>query len=134
VIAVRHRQLGSTGLRVSKLTLGTMTFRLWFHTIGVLGRDEAEPLVRAALDAGVNFFDTVDIYSTGQSEEILGSSLKVAGIKRESLVIASKVRGAMSAEASQGTGDVNNVGLSRKHIIASCDASLPRLGTDYIDL
>ena len=100
----------------------------------MLGRDEAEPLVRAALDAGVNFFDTADIYSTGQSEEILGSSLKVAGIKRESLVIASKVRGAMSAEASQGTGDVNNVGLSRKHIIASCDASLRRLGTDYIDL
>jgi aryl-alcohol dehydrogenase-like predicted oxidoreductase len=74
------------------------------------------------------------VYSQGQSEEILGRALKAAGVRRESVVVATKVRGAMSAEAGEGTGDVNNVGLSRKHIIEGCNASLRRLGTDYIDL
>jgi len=94
----------------------------------------ATGLVKQALDGGINFFDTADVYSQGQSEAVLGAALKELGVDRESVVIATKVRGAMSRAAGEGTGDVNNVGLSRKHIIAGCEASLRRLGTDYIDL
>jgi aryl-alcohol dehydrogenase-like predicted oxidoreductase len=111
-----------------------MTFGQGFHNIGVVAQEQADEMVRVALAAGVDFFDTADVYSQGQSEEILGRALKAAGVRRESVVVATKVRGAMSAEAGEGTGDVNNVGLSRKHIIEGCNASLRRLGTDYIDL
>ena len=131
---MHYRQLGTTGLRVSELCLGAMTFGRGFHNIGVLGQKQVDELVRVALDAGVDFFDTADMYSTGQSEEMLGKALKTAGIKRESVVIATKVRGAMSPEAAEGTGDVNNLGLSRKHVTEACDASLRRLGVDYLDL
>jgi len=131
---MRYRQLGRTGLRVSELCLGTMTFGHGFRNIGVLGLDEAKPLVQTALEAGVNFFDTADVYSTGESEEILGTALHETGVPRESVVVATKVRGAMSHGAASGTADVNNIGLSRKHILEACDASLRRLGLDYIDL
>jgi len=131
---MHHSQLGNSGLRVSQLCLGAMTFGQGFHNIGVVAQEQADEMVRVTLAAGVDFFDTADVYSQGQSEEILGRALKAAGVRRESVVVATKVRGAMSAEAGEGTGDVNNVGLSRKHIIEGCNASLRRLGTDYIDL
>jgi aryl-alcohol dehydrogenase-like predicted oxidoreductase len=132
---MEYRQLGHTGLKVSALCFGAMTFGEGFYGIGeVAEQDSADRLVHRALDAGVNFFDTADIYSRGQSEAILGQTLKNADTPRDRVVIATKVRGAMSDAAARGTGDVNNVGLSRKHILASCDASLRRLGTDYLDL
>jgi aryl-alcohol dehydrogenase-like predicted oxidoreductase len=128
------RNLGDSGLRVSSLCLGTMTFGHGLSGIGVLGQDEAEPLVKAALDAGVNFFDTADVYSRGESEEILGRALRKAGVPRRSVVIATKLRGTMSDAATAGTGDINNRGLSRKHLMESAEASMRRLGVDYIDL
>ncbi len=131
---MKYRFLGNTGLRVSQLCMGTMTFGKGFFGIGELEQDSATALVKRALDGGINFFDTADVYSNGQSETILGRALDQLGVERDAVVIATKVRGAMSDAASQGTGDVNNVGLSRKHIIASCEASLRRLGTDHIDL
>ena len=131
---MKFRFLGHTGLRVSELCLGTMTFGQGFFGIGELEQEASTALVKRALDGGINFFDTADIYCRGQSEEILGRAFRDLGVSRDELVIATKVRGAMSDAAQQGTGDVNNVGLSRKHIIASCEASLRRLGTDHIDL
>jgi len=131
---MEYRPLGRTGLRVSELCLGCMTFGQGFYGIGEVEQAGATGLVKLALDGGINFFDTADVYSQGQSEAVLGAGLKELGVDRESVVIATKVRGAMSRAAGEGTGDVNNVGLSRKHIIAACEASLRRLGTDYIDL
>lgn len=131
---MKYRFLGNTGLRVSELCLGAMTFGEGFFGIGEVEQSGATGLVKRAFEAGINFFDTADIYSRGQSEELLGQSFKDLGIDRHEVVIATKVRGAMSDAAAQGTGDMNNVGLSRKHIVASCEASLKRLGTDHIDL
>lgn len=131
---MQYRQLGRTGLKVSELCLGTMTFGSNFLSIAELGQPEADRMVARAVEAGINFFDTADSYSYGESEEILGQALKRAAISRDQAVIATKVRSPMSQAAAQGSGDVNNVGLSRKHILASCDASLRRLGLDYIDL
>lgn len=131
---MNYRQLGRTGLKVSELCLGTMTFGSNFFNIGAVEQPLANQIVARALEAGINFFDTADVYSYGESEEILGRAVKECGAARESVVMATKVRGAMSEAAQAGTGDVNNVGLSRHHIIASCEASLRRLGTDYIDL
>jgi len=120
------RFLGNTGVRVSELCFGAMTFggKGYWKNIGQVEQQEADELVNLAMDAGINFFDTADIYSEGRSEEILGKAL---GKKRNDIVLATKVRG------RSGPGP-NDVGLSRKHIIKSCDASLRRLGTDYIDL
>jgi len=101
-----------------------MTFGTKWEMIGALGQKDADALVNRSIDAGINFFDTADVYSTGDSEEILGSSLAK---KRQDVVIATKVRGRMGPGA-------NDVGLSRLHIIQACEASLRRLGTDYIDL
>ena len=132
---MEYRQLGRSGLKVSEICFGAMTFGEGFYGIGeVSDQDGADRLVHAALDAGVTFFDTADVYSRGQSEQILGQSLANSSTSRDEVVIATKVRGSMSDAAANGTGDVNNVGLSRKHILAGCDASLERLGTDYIDL
>ena len=131
---MEYRRLGNTGLRVSELCMGTMTFGSNFFGIGALGQEASEELVARALEAGINFFDTANVYSYGESEEILGRAIKNLGAARESVVVATKVRGAMSEGASAGTGDVNNVGLSRKHVMEACEASLRRLGTDYIDL
>ena len=123
---MEYRQLGASGLRVSVLGLGTMTFggRDRFASVGSTGVEEARRQVDRCLDAGVNLIDTADVYSRGLSEEILGEALKG---RRERVVLATKARMAM------GDGP-NDAGLSRLHLIASCEASLRRLGVDHIDL
>ncbi len=123
---MKMRFLGKTGVRVSELCLGTLTFGGHDRRgiIGQVGQKEAGVMVDMALDTGVNFFDTADIYSKGLSEEILGKAL---GARRKNIILATKVR------ARMGAGP-NDVGLSRHHILEGCDASLKRLGTDYIDL
>ena len=121
---MKYRRLANTGVYISELCLGAMTFGAEWEIIGALRQKEADALVNRSINAGVNFFDTADVYSTGDSEEILGRALAT---KRRDVVIATKVRGRM------GTGP-NDVGLSRLHIIRACEASLNRLGTDYIDL
>jgi len=131
---MKYKNLGNTGLKVSEICLGTMTFGSSFYNIGEVDLDLAKDIVKTSWDAGVNFFDTADVYSRGESEKILGQTLKDLGINRRKAVIATKVRGPMSEEAAEGEGDVNNVGLSRKHIMESVEGSLERLGTDYIDL
>ena len=131
---MKYRLLGRTGLKVSELCLGTMTFGDNFLNIAVVDQAGANQMVARCLDAGINFFDTADVYAYGQSETILGQALKDCGTERDKIVIATKVRGSMSEGAMQGTGDVNNVGLSRQHIFASVEKSLRRLATDYIDL
>jgi len=120
------RFLGNTGLKVSELCFGTMTFggRGRHKIIGEVDQKEADTLVGMAIEAGINFFDTADVYSEGLSEEISGKAL---GSHRKDVVLATKVR------ARMGPGP-NDVGLSRHHIIEGCEASLKRLGTDYIDL
>jgi aryl-alcohol dehydrogenase (NADP+) len=119
--------LGQTGLKVSRLCLGCMTYGTKSWREWVLEEDEAKPFIRRALDAGINFFDTADMYSLGASEEILGRALKEFGVARDRSVIATKVFSPMS-------DDPNDKGLSRKHIMHSIDNSLRRLGTDYVDL
>jgi aryl-alcohol dehydrogenase-like predicted oxidoreductase len=131
---MNYRTLGRTGLRVSELCLGTMTFGQNFYGIAVVDQASANTMVARALEAGVNFFDTADVYSYGQSETVLGAAIKELVANRDSVVLATKVRSAMSEAATNGTGDVNNVGLTRQHIFASVERSLRRLGTDYIDL
>jgi len=123
---MNYRQLGKSGLMVSELCLGAMSFGGdgYWKVVGNLDYPNSKKIVDSAIDAGINFFDTADVYSHGQSEEILGKALKE---KRNEVVLATKVRGRMSK-------DINDVGLSRKHIIESCNNSLKRLGTDYIDL
>jgi aryl-alcohol dehydrogenase-like predicted oxidoreductase len=123
---MKYRRLGTTGMFVSELCLGAMTFggKDFWAVIGTQGQAEVDELVGAALDAGINFIDTADIYSVGESETLLGKAL--AG-KRDKVVLATKVFGRM------GTGP-NEVGLSRGHIASAVEASLRRLGTDYIDL
>lgn len=126
---MRMKPLGRTGLFVSEICLGTMTFggQGAFSRIGDLGQGDADALVRAAVDAGVNFIDTANVYSEGMSEEITGQAIRNLGLDRDELVLATKVMGPM------GPGP-NNRGTSRKHIVAQAHASLKRLGTDYIDL
>lgn len=131
---MKYHLLGRTGLKVSELCLGTMTFGANFYNIAQVDQTLANEMTARAWEAGVNFFDTADVYSYGESEETLGRAIKECGIKREAAIIATKVRSAMSEGAGAGTSDVNNVGLSRHHIMAACEASLRRLGTDYIDL
>src|SRR5450631_2209302 len=130
LLVMRYNLLGKTGLYVSELCLGAMTFGgssgMW-KTIGQLGEKEVEALLGTALDAGVNFIDTADVYSDGDSERLVGAALKSLGRPREQVVVATKVRGRV------GPG-VNEVGLSRGHILASIDASLSRLGLDHVDL
>ncbi len=126
---MRYKLLGKTGLYVSELCLGTMTFggKGFWEAIGKLGSKDVDTLVGTALDHGVNFIDTADVYSEGESERLLGSSLASLGRPRDQIVVATKVRGRL------GKG-VNQVGLSRGHILSSIDQSLQRLGLDYIDL
>jgi aryl-alcohol dehydrogenase-like predicted oxidoreductase len=126
---MRFNLLGKTGLFVSELCLGTMTFggKGFWEVVGKLGQSEAEALVGTALDGGVNFIDTADVYSEGESERLLGAALKSLARPREQIVVATKVRGTV------GKG-VNQVGLSRSHILASIDASLQRLQLDFVDL
>jgi aryl-alcohol dehydrogenase-like predicted oxidoreductase len=115
---VGYRRLGKTGLMVSELCLGCMTFGR------ELDEEGSKEIVERFLEAGGNFIDTADVYARGVSEEITGRAIKDV---REDVVLATKVR--------FPTGDgPNDVGLSRKHVVAGCEASLRRLGTDYIDL
>ena len=131
---MNYRQLGKSGVRVSELCLGTMTFGSGFFNIAVVDQAGANRLVARAIEAGINFFDTADVYSHGEAETILGRALKECAVARESAVVATKVFAPMSRAAAERKGDVNNYGLSRSHITAGCEASLRRLGTDYIDL
>jgi aryl-alcohol dehydrogenase (NADP+) len=124
---MQYVNLGKTGLKVSRLCLGMMTYGSKTWREWVLEEPEARPFVKRALDAGINFFDTADVYSLGESEQILGNLVKNLGVKRETVVIATKVNGVMS-------DDINDRGLSRKHIMDSIDRSLRRLQTDYVDL
>lgn len=128
---MRNKPLGNTGLFVSELCLGTMTFggegELW-SKIGDLKQADAERLVGRALDAGINFIDTADVYSDGQSEIITGQALKNLKVAREEVVVATKVFGETGAKGP------NARGLSRHHIIDGVKASLKRLQLDYIDL
>jgi aryl-alcohol dehydrogenase-like predicted oxidoreductase len=126
---MRYNLLGKTGLYVSELCLGAMTFggAGGVQAIGQLGQKEALALISAAFDAGVNFIDTADVYADGESERLVGEALKTLSRPREQFVVATKVR------VRVGPG-VNQVGLSRAHILASIDASLRRLGLDHVDL
>jgi aryl-alcohol dehydrogenase-like predicted oxidoreductase len=129
---VKYNQLGRTGLYVSEIALGTMTFGgnadagMW-KAIGALQQDEVDAIVGRALASGVNFIDTADVYSFGESERLLGQSLQNLGVKRSDVVIATKVYGEM------GPGP-NDRGASRGHIMDSVQKSLERLQTDHIDL
>ncbi|MER5424245.1 aldo/keto reductase [Streptosporangium roseum] len=124
---MRYVKLGSSGLQVSRICLGMMSYgdpRSWEW---MLREDAAEPIVRRAAEAGVTFFDTADMYSDGASEEITGRLLAKLFARRDDYVLATKVYFPM------GPGP-NDRGLSRKHVLAAIDASLTRLGTDYVDL
>lgn len=126
---MQYKLLGKTGLKVSELCLGTMTFggRGTWTAIGTLPQDEVNDLVKQSVDAGINFIDTANVYSEGLSEKMTGQALRDLGLKRDDLVIATKVR------AKMGEGP-NSSGLSRKHILQQAEESLQRLNMDYIDL
>ncbi len=126
---MRYTQLGNTGTLVSEICLGTMTFggRGFWTAIGTLDQSVADAIVARALDAGVNFIDTADVYSEGLSEEITGRAIVNSGRKRTDVVLATKANGTV------GPG-VNDRGSSRVHVMDAVKASLKRLGTDYIDL
>jgi aryl-alcohol dehydrogenase-like predicted oxidoreductase len=138
---MRYRKLGRTGLAVSEICLGTMTFGgdgFW-KVIGALEQETVTKLVRSAFDKGVTFIDTANVYSNGLSEEVTGGAIK--DLPRDELVIATKVFGRMggysgdkSADEQRRYNNTNLWGLSRKHIFDSIDASLGRLGLDYVDL
>jgi aryl-alcohol dehydrogenase-like predicted oxidoreductase len=127
---MRYKTLGGTGLLVSEITLGTMTFGgrggTW-TAIGEVGQKEVDTILGRALDAGVNFIDTANVYSEGLSEEITGQAIRNSGRPRSDFVLATKVNGSM------GKGQ-NDRGSSRGHIMDAVKASLKRLGTDHIDL
>jgi aryl-alcohol dehydrogenase-like predicted oxidoreductase len=127
---MEYKTLGNTGLLVSHLCLGTMTFhggQGFWKTIGTVDQPGADELIKASLDAGINFFDTADVYSEGESEKALGQALRNLGIARKDVVIATKVFGRVGAGR-------NDVGASRGHIMDAVEASLRRLQTDHIDL
>jgi len=123
---MEYINLGNTGLKVSRLCLGCMTFGSKKWRKWVLDEHEAEPVIKHSLDRGINFFDTADMYSNGVSESLVGNILSKL-VKRDSYVLASKVYFPTGDRPNQG-------GLSRKHIFEAIDASLQRLKTDYIDL
>ncbi len=123
---MHYHNLGKTGLKISPICLGMMTYGSSKWRDWVLDEEAARPFVQRALEAGINFFDTADVYSIGASESVTGRLLKDLA-QRDRIVIATKVCNPMS-------GDPNDRGLSRKHIMQSIDASLKRLGTDYVDL
>ena len=123
---MQYVRLGRTGLRVSCICLGTMTYGTSKWRGWVLDEDESRPFIKRALDLGINFFDTADMYSLGVSEEVVGRALRDFA-RRDEVILATKVYHPMS-------DDPNARGLSRKHILDSIDASLRRLGMDYVDL
>jgi len=126
---MKYKLLGNTGLKVSELCLGTMTFGgkgMW-TAIGTLSQDQVDELIKVAVEAGINFIDTANVYSEGLSEQMTGTAIRNLGLNRDDLVIATKVRGKM------GEGP-NHSGLSKKHILQQAEESLKRLQVDYIDL
>ncbi|MEQ8534995.1 MAG: aldo/keto reductase, partial [Imperialibacter sp.] len=128
---MNYNYIGDTGLKVSELCFGTMTFGgqdagMW-SKIGQLQQKEVNDMLGAVTESGINFIDTANVYSFGQSEQLLGQGLKDIGAKRDEVVIATKVLGPMGSQP-------NNVGLSRYHIFNSVEASLQRLQVDHIDL
>jgi aryl-alcohol dehydrogenase-like predicted oxidoreductase len=127
---MRYNRLGNSGLIVSELCLGAMTFGTKpgrFGTIGGLDQDASTALVKQAFDAGVNFIDTANVYTVGQSEEFVGGALKALGLARSEVILATKATGGM------GTGKMES-GFSKKHLLDQIDASLARLSLDYVDL
>lgn len=126
---MKYDILGNTGLLVSELCLGTMTFggKGYWTAIGRVDQDNVDQLVKRSVEAGINFIDTANVYSEGLSEEMTGKAIRNLGLKRDQLVIATKVRGQM------GEGP-NQTGLSRGHIMWQVEESLRRLNTDFIDL
>ncbi len=124
---MQYTNLGKTGMKVSRLCLGMMSYGSKKWRDWVLNEEDAKPFIKRALDAGINFFDTADVYSLGESEKITGNLLRHFGVKRDTVVVATKVRNEMS-------NDVNDRGLSRKHILDSIDKSLQRLQMDHVDL
>jgi aryl-alcohol dehydrogenase-like predicted oxidoreductase len=127
---MRYRLLGQTGMYVSELCLGTMTYGgntgIW-ESIGNLQQDAVNEQVKFAVDAGINFIDTANVYSVGKSESLLGQSLKALGLARDQLIVATKATGSMDDSP-------NGRGQSRHHLFNQVDASLKRLQLDYIDL
>ncbi|HVY84246.1 MAG TPA: aldo/keto reductase, partial [Caulobacterales bacterium] len=140
---MRYRKLGRSGLVVSEICLGAMTFGgdgFW-KVIGGQDQQEVSNLIKGAFDKGVTFIDTADVYSNGLSEQLLGGAIRELGLPRDELVIATKVFGRYGAYTQAGTAEearrsknANLWGLSRKHILDGIDASLERLGLDYVDL
>jgi aryl-alcohol dehydrogenase (NADP+) len=124
---MQYVNLGKSGLKVSRLCLGMMTYGTPEWRPWILDEEASHPFIKKALDEGINFFDTADMYSKGVSEELTGKLLREFGVKREKVVVATKVYFNL-------TDDVNAGGLSRKHIMDAIDASLQRLGMDYVDL
>lgn len=124
---MKYVRFGGTGLRVSRLCLGCMSYGSPIWRDWVLDAKASMPFFRRAFEAGINFYDTADVYSLGESEVVLGKAVRKYATSRDAVVIATKVFNPMSA-------DPNDRGLSRKHILQAVDASLRRLGTDYIDL
>jgi len=126
---MKYNRLGRSGLYVSEICLGTMTYggKGFWEVIGKLGLDAVAGQLRTAIDAGVNFIDTANVYHEGESEKLLGAAIKKLELPRDKLVIATKVLGRM-------TPDVMGAGLSRKHIFDQIDGSLKRLQLDYVDL
>ncbi len=126
---MKYNLLGNTGLKVSELCLGTMTFggKGIFKAIGTLEQEPVDALMKRAIDGGINFIDTANVYSEGMSEELTGQSIRNLGLHRDDLILATKVRGKMGDKP-------NDSGLTRKHIIQQAEASLRRLQVDYIDL
>lgn len=126
---MKYKILGNTGLKVSTLCLGTMNYggKGFFGYMGNLNQNAVDEQIKTVTEAGVNFIDTANIYSEGLSEVMIGKAIKNLSINRDDLVLATKVRGSMGKSE-------NDRGLSKKHIIQEVEASLKRLGTDYIDL
>lgn len=124
---MEYLRFGNTGMKVSRICLGTMTYgKPTDRWQWALNEEESRPFIKKALELGINFFDTADVYSYGASEDVVGSALRDFA-KREEIVIATKVYNPMSSNP-------NDRGLSRKHIMSSIDSSLRRLKTDYVDL
>src|SRR6202789_4710273 len=127
---MKYNRLGQTGLYVSEICLGTMTFsgeNYFGGVIGTLGQKDATALIARSLEARVNFIDTANVYSFGESEKMTGQALKDLGVKRSDVVLATKVYGRMG-------GGPNDMGGSRGHIMDSIAVSLERLQTDHVDL
>ncbi|QJD97965.1 aldo/keto reductase [Mucilaginibacter robiniae] len=127
---MKYNFLGNTGILVSEICFGTMTFggRGMWEAVGKVQQQEVNDLMKVVVDSGINFIDTANVYSFGESEKLLGQSIKDLGLNRNDLVIATKVRGKMGEEG------INNVGLSRYHIFQSVNDSLQRLQLDHIDI